>query len=877
MRNPICPLLICLSLLVGAAVPAYAAEAPPLPFVVGACVRAEVPPVIDGKLDDACWQRTQPLEPFVKLTLGTLADEQSTAYLVYDDKQLYIGVHCDESQVDGVKADITQRDGPVYGDDCIEIFLIPPDSPILAKFEERIRYFHLVTNTLGTRYDEIGLSSPRTFDGEWEAKASIGADNWELEVAVPFSELGTRISDGAVWTGNVSRARWQIGEYSTWAPIKRTFHDKKNFGRIVFTRDLAATQAGIHRLEFTALQSGLLQPALQSIASSVAKLKKELHKLPDNCKPTVERGITILNGQLRRLRTEVEALTPDDFRLRWQGIYRKLERLGQQAKDREDEASMLAATGGRARPWKIFITKAITNDRLLGNRWPRGAETLPRLSLTACPGEYESATFSVYAVRDLMNLQAKISDLKCGRHILPAACVEPYAVKCWYQGGRSIGYEGEKLLTPELLLKDDDLVHVDYRAQRNSVRARPGADAYLDVTLADSSNLKGLVPRDADTLLPLDLPAMNLKQFWLTAHIPEDTAPGLYRGHIRISAEGVAVRKLRFQIRVLPFKLADPMLTYSIYYRAKLSKDGKPTITSEYKSEEQYRAEIEDLKAHGVLYPSNYQWWDDELLPRVLEIRREVGMPGGPFYNLGCGAGSTTDPAQLASKQEEVKRWLELCKSFGYDEVYFYGIDEARGEQLASQRASWQAVQEAGGKTFVACYKKTFEAMGSLLNCAVFSGQPDPEEAEKWHSVGSDVFCYGNPQVGVEEPETYRRNFGLLLWKAGFDGAMDYAYQHSFTHGWNDFDNVTYRDHNFTYPTVNGVVGTIQWEGFREGVDDVRYLTTLMAAVEEAKEAGGKRARLAEATESWIQEIDPGGDLDAIRQEMIRRILELRE
>ena len=56
---------------------------------------------------------------------------------------------------------------------------------------------------------------------------------------------------------------------------------------------------------------------------------------------------------------------------------------------------------------------------------------------------------------------------------------------------------------------------------------------------------------------------------------------------------------------------------------------------------------------------------------------------------------------------------------------------------------------------------------------------------------------------------------------------MPYAYQDSMAFTWNDFDHARYRDHNFTYPTVDGVIDTLAWEGFREGIDDVRYVTTL--------------------------------------------------
>ncbi len=199
-----------------------------------------------------------------------------------------------------------------------------------------------------------------------------------------------------------------------------------------------------------------------------------------------------------------------------------------------------------------------------------------------------------------------------------------------------------------------------------------------------------------------------------------------------------------------------------------------------------------------------------------------------------------------------------------------------RSSSRAPARAAWKAVQEAGGKTFVACYTKTFEAMGGRLNCAVLAGKPDPEEARKWHSVGSHAFCYAYPQVGNEEPETYRRHFGVELWKAGFDGAMDYAYQHGFGHVWNDFDDPTYRDHVFAYPTVDGVVDTIQWEGFREGVDDVRYLTTLADQIQKAESVPAKQ-QIAREAKQWLAGIDVGADLDDVRAKIVEWILRLSQ
>jgi len=540
--------------------------------------------------------------------------------------------------------------------------------------------------------------------------------------------------------------------------------------------------------------------------------------------------------------------------------------------------ALQAISDARAAGRGFLVTpcnQAIMVPRKAGSELASVISADTSLIASACAGEYESLSATAYALQDVKGLSVTCSALKSPSATIPASAVDLRVVKSWFQGATSnIGYSPEKALVPELLLKDDRLVRVDLEKQENYVRstAADGTESYLLCSGPDSANLDGVRPVDAATLQPVDIGAGDSREFWLTIHLPDDAQPGLYEGTLAF-ASPAGTATLPLQLTVHPFALEPSRLTYSIYYRATLSPDGQPTISSEGKSEEQYRAEIADLKAHGVLYPTNYQARGDKL-QRVLEIRRECGMPTERFYDLGYTVGPQTE-GELPGVRSEVEWWIGFLKPYGYETVYFYGIDEATGETLARQKAAWKVTQEAGGKTFVACYTGTFEAMGDSLNTAVLAGAPDPAEAAKYHAIGSQAFCYANPQVGVEDPAVYRRNFGLLLWKAGFDGAMDYAYQHSFHHIWDDFDDTTYRDHTFTYPTVNGVIPTIEWEGFREAVDDVRYVTTLEKAIGKALPA---LRRYAAAAQRWLDGLDPAtADLDATRAEMARRIARLRQ
>ncbi len=617
-----------------------------------------------------------------------------------------------------------------------------------------------------------------------------------------------------------------------------------------------AQQAFLKRIE---AWRGELQPALDEI-----KTLGELPPIAQRMKSVVLKAADAAKGQLANFekRRYVSPWEVDELEARLKLVRCAAPNIREMSK-----------AGIAERPYVTYVGRAITNDKILPKTFPIVGRVANELSIAACRGEYEPATFAICALEGMQNLRVVATDLKGPNGTMPASAVDIRVVKCWFQSGVQIWDTKQRILTPELLLKDDRLVRVDLEDKQNYVRILDpgGKETFVLISGSGSEGMKEIQPKDASTLQPVDIEAETTKQFWVTVRVPDDAAPGWYEGRIRMTAAGVPPGELALRVCVLPFTLEKPRLRYSIYYRGKLNKDGRGSISSEGKSPEQYEAEMRDLKAHGVEYPTVYQGYDEKLLRQVFEIRQKAGLLKGPLYSLGISTGNPTTSAALEGLRSGVRKWLAMAGQYGYDELYVYGIDEATGERLKSQRAAWHAVHEAGGKVVVACYKGTFEVMGDLLDVAVYAGPPVAEEADKYHQAGHHIFSYANPQVGVEQPETYRRNFGLLLWKTGYDGAMDYAYQHSFGHSWNDFDHQRYRDHNFTYQTTDGVIDTIQWEGFREGVDDVRYLATLEKAIRDAK-ANPAKAAAAEDAERWLKQLDITGDLHEVRREMARRI-----
>lgn len=514
---------------------------------------------------------------------------------------------------------------------------------------------------------------------------------------------------------------------------------------------------------------------------------------------------------------------------------------------------------------EVYPWEPVVSQKILPTTFPLPVSIGSNLAVQACRGEFEPASFIVRSNKNLTDIKIAATDLigEVGRPI-PASAVDIRLVKCWYQSGTGT-VENQKtvVLTPELLLRDDTLVRVDTVLKRNYLKVTINDfQQHIDISKPTAVFPDKAVVKDALTLQPFSMTAKSNKQVWVTVRVPADALSGDYRGVVNVMVPGEGVMILPLTVTVLPFDLPAPSLEYSIYYHGKLYEGVKNGINSDWKTDSQYRAEMDNMKEHGAASPNLYQSFNEALLKQALAIRKQAGMKEDVLYVVGSWLGNPTSVEGLAKLSETIRKWLGLVKAYGYKDIFFYGVDEAVGEQLVAEKASWQEVHKAGAKVFVSCFQGAVDSVGDLLDLAILNGVIKTAEVDKWHAKGKKVFIYNNPQAGIEDPLLYRRNYGFQLWHAGYDGLMSYVYQRSFGHIWNDFDDKAYRDHVFAYPTSSGVVDTVQWEGFREAVDDMRYL----AALEKKK---GKSY-----TKQWLgQKLSNGDGPKSVRQEIIRMLL----
>jgi len=528
---------------------------------------------------------------------------------------------------------------------------------------------------------------------------------------------------------------------------------------------------------------------------------------------------------------------------------------------------------------KTYVVTTITDDRILPSTRLSSNLVSNSISIRACPGEYHPCSFVLRSNKDV-TLTIEASDLICGSNTISKNNIDIKYVKCWYQSGfdnkstRKLG----RYLTPELLVNDDSLIITNCDEWETWDLSNPYAKEYLKLTTGEYIDISVASPTtpgqykpslterpvsDAATLQPVFLPKNFNKQIWLTVKLPDDIPAGIYQSTISIKSGNTVLRTITLSVEALPITLLPPTVEYSIYYRGKIYGDG--SISSEYKTEEQFLAEQIDMWKHGVTNPT-LMTHTTEMLPTALALRAQSGMSNNVLYYNGT--------INIDDSITDIETWRDVCSSNGVSQLYIYGHDEADMD-TTELRAKMTAIHDAGVKIFCAQNATYALAVKDVLDLAIGSNTFTPEQVQEFKDAsGNKIYSYGNPQLVPECPETYRRNYGLYLYQIGYDGAMPYAYQHSWQDIWNDWDDEYHRDHGTTYPTIDGVIDTVQWEGFREGVTDMKYLATLQAAIT------ANPGTTATEADNWLASLKTTDlstvNLDEIRSKMTDYILTLQ-
>jgi hypothetical protein len=468
----------------------------------------------------------------------------------------------------------------------------------------------------------------------------------------------------------------------------------------------------------------------------------------------------------------------------------------------------------------LLFQRPIT-DPVYPNTHPLPYERINKLSAFAAPGEFEPLTFSIYPVRNLVNFKVQISNLKSTHNIIDQTDIDIRLVTYW-----NIGY-------PRY-------------TSRSTYRRVP---ELLEKVSAYSS------------------PAYECQRWWITIHAPENTMPGIYTGKITLSDDSNnSQMNIPIKFRVLDFKLiSDPHKHYSTYYAMKnrIQYTGKTDAEADKMLNNEYIA----MKNIGLnMVPTMRLDWDSEnnkiSLYNAPELKKMMAMGlKGPVPVTSSGVVShyykeTTPEGKYRSHwnitkmpppecYEKIKQafiaFIKESKTENWPEFYCCPIDEVSAERKEFGAKVFQAVRDAGMKTYITKNPVAADAEDYKSVVNAWCSQPFSVPYEEIVNQNRyEYWSYPNHNAGeIKDRLTMckggRMTYGYGFWRSGFSTLIPWHW--SWVMKPDQFDYLRSRRSGCGQRIdENGnIIPAIYWECFREGIDDERYIYTLEQTIWERR------------------------------------------
>src|SRR5262245_59830340 len=145
---------------------------------------------------------------------GDPVTQETTAYLSYDDKQLYAIIVC-KDEPGQVRAHMNKREN-LGGDDMVGL--------AIDTFHDQRRAYLFFTNPLGIQLDGIsteGQNDDMSFDTLWHSDGKVNEEGYVVWMAIPFKSLRFVNADVQTWGIGILRSISRNSEQSWYPYITR--------------------------------------------------------------------------------------------------------------------------------------------------------------------------------------------------------------------------------------------------------------------------------------------------------------------------------------------------------------------------------------------------------------------------------------------------------------------------------------------------------------------------------------------------------------------------------------------------------------------------------------------------------------------------------
>ena len=221
-------------------------DEPPIVTRRAICRWAAKPPVLDGKLDDPCWQKASVIDHFASYWSKT-PRTGTFAYLVWDHDALYYGASMTDAEL---RAYGTKRNDTLWEGDVFELFFKPrADRPEYFEFQAnpRMTVFEMAFKERGhdplafTKAPVLGNKAVVNLKGTLDRPGDKDT-GWAVEGLIPWSAFalaGGAPKPGDEWS--FALCRYDYGPAGTKpvlmssAPLTQmSFHRYEDYGKLRF-------------------------------------------------------------------------------------------------------------------------------------------------------------------------------------------------------------------------------------------------------------------------------------------------------------------------------------------------------------------------------------------------------------------------------------------------------------------------------------------------------------------------------------------------------------------------------------------------------------------------------------------------------------------
>ncbi|MBC8869813.1 MAG: DUF4091 domain-containing protein [Planctomycetes bacterium] len=379
-----------------------------------------------------------------------------------------------------------------------------------------------------------------------------------------------------------------------------------------------------------------------------------------------------------------------------------------------------------------------------------------------------------------------------------------------------------------------------------------------------------------DFLGPVDIAPDDVQTFWIRFRAPEDQAPGVYRGTLQVSAEGVEPLSFGLTVRIYSFTLPHhaPLPTAITFFERKAQMGGEDNW-------HEMKLKYADFLAdYYIDYDSLYRSGspDYEIVKRLHDQGRLVAFNLGNVFNAGTKAEGFEQA--ITETVKRIRPAYEKAKALGLlDHAYIYGFDERPKEQFALLERSAQALKKAFPEVLMmtTSYDHSYglESVAKTIDAwCPLTPRFDPRRAAQARAQGKKVWWYiccgpHNPHANwfVEYAAIESRLLiGAMTTKNRPDGFLYYSLsiwndnqpirEGPFTN-WDPVSWTTYHgDGSLLCPGPGGKpVPTIRLENYRDGQEDFAYACILEEIIRRYE---ASRETLSREEREWLEEAKAG-------------------